>query len=182
MKVMGRYGLLAVAALMLTGVTEAKDRYAFSAAWGVFYPGSGKIRDAFGSAWHGFGFSPTSVSIRHGYSLDLDFDVLSRERGSNRMNLWTASFGLSQTYSESADDGLVPFIAARAGFTYADYNFVSGSITYDRSRVIGNANFEVGVLIQRTLRISARYDLYQKTDGLSLSGYSFRATYQLFTF
>lgn len=179
---MRKYGLIGVAAMMLTGVAEAKDQYALSVAWGVFYPSNATIRDAFGSAWHGFGFSPTSVRLRDGQSIDLDFDVLSRERGSNKMLLWTMSLGYNKTFSESADAGVVPYVAARAGLTYADYNFVSGSLTYDRTRVIGNTNFEAGVLINRTFRLSFRYDLYQKTDGLDLSGYSFRATYQLFTF
>lgn len=121
--------------------------------------------------------------------MDTDLNYLRRSRGSNDITLITGSIGLMQTYNNHKyGASTVPFVAARVGITYADYNFVVGgetsitSGTYNSTKTLLNSNLEAGVLFNNTFRLSVRWDMINGADGLNFSGYSFRATYQLVSF
>lgn len=170
--------VLAVAAAC--GVAQAQ--LALSVSYEVFYPQQQRVRDLFGATWQGIGISPSSVQIGEGLRADADFRFLTKEKGNNRVTLFTPSVGITQTFQQYANDGMLPYVSVRVGGTYADYRFTSGSSTFDRSRTVFNTNAEAGVVFNRRLRMAVRYDWSGKVDGLEFRGFSFSAAYQLLSF
>lgn len=153
-----------------------------SVAYGLYYPSSKTIRDALGGRWESFGFSPGVVGVARGMDLQTDFNGIYREANGNRIFIGTFSVGLIQNYAKKDTADVRPYVALRGSISYADYNILVGSTRFDRTRALMGWNAEAGVVFSDRLVIAARYDGFQKSDGLRFDGFSLNAQLQLLRF
>lgn len=168
--------------LAVAGVVAAHADLGLSLSYGFFRPQNSSVRGALGGQWTSIGFSPSTVSSGRGFNLGSDLNVLSREKGNNKVLLITGSFGPVQFYASPDNPDILPYAALRGSVTYADYRLTFGSTTFDRSRVLVGWNAEAGVIFNRTLTLSARYDAFQRVDGIQFDGFSINLMYQAFRF
>lgn len=151
--------------------------------FGVFFPNDSLVRNALGKEWTSFGLQFGRVQQGKRVTA-FDADVISRSANGNRLFLGTLTYGIVFPLGEAdpmigaRNNRVRPYAAVRAGGTYADYRIG----TFDDSKLLFNANAELGVTIGNNLNLAFRYDLINKTDGLNFSGSSITLRYTLISF
>lgn len=151
-----------------------------SASYGIYYPTSRTVRDLLGDQWRSYGISP-GLSSGGQRGISTDVNIISRSRAGNELLLATFSAGFGQTYPQGRNADVVPYAALRVSGTYADYELGFGG-GLDRSKFLLGWNAEVGITFSERLTLAARYDAFQKADGLSFNGFSVQAMYTVVKF
>lgn len=180
-----RAALAAIALPLLLGSATPglgqDNRLGWGLALGVFYPTNSLTRDLFGDAWLSFGLQPFSFETRNGLRIDTSLGLTSRDRNGNRLTIVQATVGISKLLGNEMDQ-VRPFVAARVGPAYIDYNITLGANNFSRRQLGWDANIETGVYINRNLRLSARYDWLSRFDRFNFDGLSLNVAWQFARF
>lgn len=171
--------LLALAGTM--AMAQDGDSFGWGAEIGAFLPTDSTIRDLLGGTWLSYGIKPVSIKVREGVRLDTDLAVTTRQKNGNKAALVRGTVGFLQQFGDS-ESSTVPYVAARIGPTYFDYSITQGSVYKSSKRIGWGGNLEIGVLLSKRLRVSARYDILSEVDGFNFNGFSFGLTYQVARF
>lgn len=164
----------------LTVLSSCAFAGGLSASYGIYYPSSQAVRDLLGSQWRSYGISPgLTAGGQRGISTDIN--IISRSQSGNKLTLATFSAGLGQTYPQGGSMNAVPYAALRVSGTYADYELGLGG-GLDRSKFLLGWNAEIGITFAERLTIAARWDQFQKADGLRFDGFSVQAMYTVVKF
>lgn len=146
---------------------------------GVFLPTNSAVKTALGDSWLSYGINFGTIQDASGRSMGADTSFLSREANGNRIFMGTLSYGVlmplgGMKYGSAAQ----PYLAVRAGATYADYRI--GAIS--ENGILFNGNVEVGINVGSNMNLSARYDLVGKTNGFDFSGATLQLKWQILSF
>lgn len=148
---------------------------------GVFYPSGSKLRDALGSQWLSFGAGQVKVDQFTKRKFTWDWNTTSKSNNGSKVFMGSVSYGLVMALGDRFSSTR-PYAAIRVGGSYIDYA-VNVGLGRESGKTIGyNTNFEVGMIFNRNLAVSARYDLFSEKDGLNFNGWTLSAKYGLIRF
>ncbi len=174
--------ICALTALAASAVTYGQA--SIGPAVGVFFPSSGALRDAIGPSWISFGLGHVDTQKYDRTKVAPNFNVISGDGNGNRVFIVSYTLGVTQPLSQVglSRSSFVPYVAYRGGLSYTDY-----AVTMGGSRVGGKAlgydiNAEIGILFNKNLTLSARYDLVSEHDGLNFNGLSLSLQYGIARF
>ncbi len=174
-----------VAGVALMGSAMAADTF-LGADIGYYFPSNSKLRRALGNQWFSVGLSPSGGGELTRKELGTSFNVISHERGRNKVFIGSYTIGWAQLLGDQRSNrlgkGLQPYVAARAGVAYFDYGIGAGSFRESGKRIGWNANVEVGFVLDGRLTLSARYDAFSRQSGFQFDGLSVSLEYSLFRF
>lgn len=146
---------------------------------GLFIPTGSEMRNAFDSQLLTYGFGPSSADRPKERRFVSDFNVVSARRNGNKLFL----FQVLQTYEIQFGDRerrIVPYARGGAGLAYYDYSITKRNGSRVSTKAGGwSATAEAGIVFNRQIALSARYNLFQRRDGISFDGWSLSATYTL---
>jgi hypothetical protein len=156
---------------------------------GVFFPTSGKLRDALGNTWISLGAGSTRFVQGDGRKFAWDWETMSQSKSGSKVFMGSVSYGLVSPFTapkpysiSQGGTAFQPYYALRAGGSYIDYAVnINGGRTSGK-RLGLNANAELGVMFGDRLKVAARYDFFPSHDGLNFSGLSLTARYGLLRF
>ncbi|HVL39317.1 MAG TPA: acyloxyacyl hydrolase [Fimbriimonadaceae bacterium] len=146
---------------------------------GVFMPQHSEIRDALGSSWFQYGFSP-SVRLRGDLDIRPELSFLGQHDDGNRLLIVSLPFAITKRF---ADDqaSTVPYVAAGLGPAYFDYAITRPDLTRVSEKRFGwTAHVEVGMVLSNRLRAHARYIKFSEHDGFKFDGIQVGLSYQFF--
>ena len=138
---------------------------------GVFFPTSGKTKDAFGSRWTSFGLGTGfTVVTRPGF--DPDFEILSQDKGGNDASVYLVGGRFLFPLARPAVTAAIP--------TFAPYAGVGVNLNYtridapdfgadDKGFGVGGSAI-LGASIGRRLFAEARYRVFTEKADFNLSG------------
>lgn len=167
-----------IAALSLVSFTNAQM---LGAKVGISRFSSGETRDLLGSNKLSIGLSPMSKPYSGGYRLGSDVDLTIINKNGNKLALIPVTYGIT-TNLGGGNEGVLPYAAARVGVAYADYSITRNATRYSTKKLMGTTNFELGVVVNKNLVLSARYDIFPKTEGFDFNGLGFQATWAITKF
>lgn len=149
---------------------------------GMSFFSSQELRNAFGNERLSFGISPMGKTYAGGYRVGPDLDVNITSRNGNRLLLIPLTYGITTGLNRTeafGRDNVLPYVAARAGIAYTDYAIWRGSSRISETRLLPTANLEAGLVFNRNLTLSARYNIYTKTKGFDFNGLTIGATWTI---
>jgi hypothetical protein len=158
---------------------------------GVFFPTSGKLREALGNSWISFGAGTLRTSqTSERRRLALDWETVSQSKSGSKVFMGAVSYGYviplgdaGETFGiQRGQSNFQPYAALRAGASYIDFAVNTNGGRESGKRLGLNANAELGVLVGDRLRVAARYDIFPSHNGLNFSGLTLSARYGLFRF
>lgn len=170
----------------MSGFAQDREKPWWGLDLGVFRPTSGEISDKFGENLFRIGFRPFTNRISEKWRLIYDFSVISASDSGERMLLIPLTVGFTRSFGDPEGD-MIPFIQFGAGPAYLDYNLTrttAGPVTerFKTSRVGGNANLELGVLISKRFALVGRGDWFTDADGFDFSGISLTLSWAILRF
>lgn len=166
---------LSVAFLAVPAHAQNRGGLDLGVSAGIYMPSSKPIRDAFGNSVLNFGIGPVNGNRPGEGSLSPELSFLAAERNGNRLFLGTFTYGYELHFGVDDNAGALPYARVFGGATYFDYNIGGTS-----SRRLGwTTGAEVGVVLQKRLRVAARYNTYSRQQGLNFDGVTLVATLSL---
>lgn len=189
-KVLLSCGLLSVLGAY-AGATDTQDERAkrwWGVDVGVFHPTSSEIRDAFDENMFRIGFRPFTSHISDKWKFIVDVTVISANLHGNKLFALPITGGFTRSFADE-EENTVPFVQVGVGPAYYDYSITrpgaedvrptgtAGDRRFSTKRVGGNANIELGVVLNKRFAIVGRYDYFTKTDDFDFSGASLTISY-----
>lgn len=147
---------------------------------GAYIPNDSTIRDVYGTGLK-VGISPTT-RIRHDHwHLDGDFGLIADNHYGNKLLIVTGNAAYERAFGPDSADSQ-PFVRFSGGLAYNDHSFNIGSAHYSNKTVGPDAAVEVGTMIRGRWRLSARYNLFSKSDDFEFSGITLSLQYWAFKY
>ncbi len=176
------FSIFTVLCLFVPSAARAQEDTLYGPKVGVYMPVDGELRDLLGDRWFSIGIAAVRKSAGKRATLTVDWNIVSREDGDNRVLILSPSIGYIYAFTGPEND-VQPYVAARLGLAYFDYRLARFEDQVVSGRRFGvNGNLEFGVMIGERLRLAARYDVYSRMDGFRFDGLSFELTYGLVKF
>ncbi len=162
---------------------------------GLYYPTNSVIRDVYGTGVK-LGISPVTHIRNDNWHLDGDLSLISDDHNGNKLFILPVNAAFERAFGPE-DGASQPFIRISAGAVYNDHTFdvptneVPGiahpglppATSHFSNKTVGaDAAIEVGTVLSRKLRLSARYNLFSKSDGFDFSGFTFSVQYSAFRY
>ncbi len=76
----------------------------------------------------------------------------------------------------------MPFARLSGGLAYNDHTFDLNGVHYGTKTVGPDAAVEVGTVVATRWRLSARYNVFTKSDGFDFNGFVFTVQYAAFKY
>lgn len=173
--------LVPLAALAFAGSAQAQSQEKLNVGGqvGVYMPTSGRIRDAFGDSVLNYGISPFSNG-QNKSSGSPNLEFLSANKNGNRLFIGSLTYGYERKFSTVGTS--TPYARVFAGVAYFDYGIDQIGGRESGKRFGWTSGAEVGLLFVDRLRLSAKYNFYNKVDGFDFNGLTLSATLSLFKF
>lgn len=151
---------------------------------GAYIPTNGTIRDVYGTGIK-IGLSPVTRIRSDKWHIDGDVNLIADSRSGAKLLLIPVNAALERSFGSEASDTQT-FVRFSAGAVYNDHSFdllTGNTITHYGTKTVGaDAAVEVGAVMSRRWRLSARYNLFQKSDDFDFSGFTFSIQYAAFKF
>ena len=171
--------------LVVSASATAQNSGPFGSSWGLrvgaSYFTDNEMKSLFGSGRISFGFSPTSKGMPGDMQVATDIDIQIANQNGNRLIMIPVTVGVTKTFGDRGSSS-VPYAAFRIGGAYSDYRLNRVGGVSQGKKFLPASNFEVGVIMNKKLRLSARYDLIGATDNIRFNNYQFSASFELFRF
>ena len=164
-----RRAFLVLAPLALASVACAQQKTArLGASVNAYFFSDEKVRSALGDPALTYGANLSSISRPRANKLSFAYDIISASRDGSTLFVLPLTAGYEKQFGDRAQK-LVPYARLEGGVAYYDVAIHNGD--YDKSfksyGAVGAA--EVGVVLNRTLSLKAKYYLFQNR-GVGLSG------------
>jgi len=147
---------------------------------GVYYPTDSVIRGVYGTGLK-LGISPVTHIRNDNWHLDGDISIIADNHEGNKLFILPVNAAFERSFGPDNADSQ-PFVRLSAGAVYNDHSFNIGATHYSAKTVGGDAAVEVGTVLSKKLRLSARYNLFTKSDGFEFSGFTFSVQYAAFKY
>jgi len=141
---------------------------------GLFMPSSGTLRDAIGSSWFSIGLGNVNVDNYARTKIAPDLNFITGDSGGSKVVIVSYTLGVTQPLSAVGlgKSDFLPYIAYRGGLSYTDYAVNTNGGRLSGKRLGYDINAEIGVIFQKNLSLSARYDVVSEHEGLNFNGLS----------
>ncbi|MDX2065946.1 MAG: outer membrane beta-barrel protein [Fimbriimonadaceae bacterium] len=168
-----------IALVPLVVIAHAQDN-GFGPRIGLFLPTDSKVRDAFGSNFLNFGFGRARNGVRA--STRTDFSVINADRNGNRLFLVPVTLVREYRLMGDMDSATQVYGRLGAGLAYMDYALTSNGTRIADKRLGVNGNAEIGLLLTKRINVFARYDLFNRQEGINFSGFTVGLSYTISRF
>lgn len=156
---------------------------------GAYYPTNAAIRGVYGTGIK-LGVSPVTHIRSDNWHLDGDLSLISDNHNGNKLFILPVNAAYERSFGPDGADSQ-PFVRFSAGVVYNDHTFdidsalvpgiarpaISTTRHFSSKTVGADGAVEVGTVLSRKLRLSARYNLFSKSDGFDFSGFTFSVQY-----
>jgi hypothetical protein len=177
------------ARLTLVGLSALAASSAFAQTaqigpdFGIFFPTSRAVRDAFGDTIPDFGFGRTRTSVAGKPSLRTDFGVLTAQRNGNKLLI--LPFTLQTEFRLTQDEnrgGFQPYARLGAGAAYYDYAITTTG-GRNAAKTFGlTSSAELGVVFAQRWNLYGKYQYFQRRGGFDFSGVTVGVSLSLLNF
>jgi hypothetical protein len=171
---------LALFALLTTAVIAHAQENGLGPRIGVFLPSDSKVRDAFGSNFLNIGFGRARNGVRTNTRTDIS--VINADRNGNRLFLVPVTLVREYRLMGDMDSPTQVYGRLGAGLAYMDYALTSNGNRIADKRIGVNGNAELGLLLTRRINVFARYDLFNRQEGINFSGLTVGFSYTITRF
>lgn len=142
---------------------------------GVFVPSNSQTRDDFASTWLRIGLKPFEREKRTWPHFSAEGGALQFS-GPTDVELYQITAGVEKGFSPRGS--VQPYVSLRVG---PYYGRMTEDLTGAKYTKVGlNANASVGLIFSRSFYAEARYDYFNKFEGVNFSGFSLAAGFRLF--
>lgn len=156
---------------------------------GAYYPTNSTIRGVYGTGIK-VGISPVTHIRSDNWHLDGDVSLITDNHNGNKLFILPVNVAYERAFGPDDSDSQ-PFVRLSVGAVYNDHTFdvdsslvpgiarpaISTTSHFSSKTVGADAAIEVGTVLSRKLRLSARYNLFSKSDGFDFSGFTFSVQY-----
>ncbi len=170
--------LLSAGALAQTNTTTRLFDGKFGISAGAYFPQSAALREAFDDAILSVGFQVIDDRFEDRWKFKPDLSLIRAERRGNDLTVAILSFGAGRSFGKS--ESSTPYVQGGVGLAYFDYDFVAGGTSYNDSRLGWATHVEAGVIMNQSLKLSARYNFLSKQSGVNFSGLELTLSYGFF--
>lgn len=139
-----------------------------------------ELKDIFGTRVS-YGFTPYRANVQGNSAIGTDVNVDYANENGSRMLLIPVTVGIGSSFGDKGGS-FVPYFAVRGGAAYMDYRLARNGTSISERKVVPTANGEVGLILERNLRLAARYDWYGRTQGFNFDSFTISATYRIARF
>jgi hypothetical protein len=148
---------------------------------GWYLPTGSALRNAFGSQIFTIGITPVAVGRPSSGTITPSFNIIGADKSGSNFLLVPVTLGYEYHFgSDDSDSTTVPYARIEAGGAYYNYSIDEGGPSnVDGSRIGYVADAELGVTITKTIKLSAKYYLFQKEGGIDFSGFELGVTFGL---
>ncbi len=154
---------------------------------GLFYPSSGQVKADVGSQFLSFGLAGTSTGLPSQGTITPEYNLIWGNGNGNKFFLLPVTVGYQYNFGINTNihrvgnysGTFLPYLRPFAGLAYFDYSITDfASETHYSDKQIGATyGLEGGVLISSRLKLSATYNFFTQTNGISFNGFTVSATY-----
>lgn len=172
----------ALAALAVPGAVIAQAGIGGLGVQGsVYFPNSGEIRSIFGKQIASFGISFGDRATPGHNKITTDFGLITANKNGQRFLLIPFTVGYESVLGDDRQSTL-PYYRVGVGVSYYDYslNRLGSNFTTHRLAPAGVA--EIGIVIDKRLRVSAKYNVFSKSNAFDFNGFSLGATFTVVKF
>jgi hypothetical protein len=173
--------LVVVASATLAGSAMAQysgqGQLAVTAGFNYFTPSDGTIRGVFGTTNH-FSIGVGGFEVDNGFKPNISW--ISAHSDGNKLDIVPIGYAYQKAFGDASS--VQPYFKVGGGLDYIDYAFDLNGAHYSNKAFGYGLNGEVGVIIQKTILLSAKYNSLTKVDGFNFSGVALSASVVLTKF
>lgn len=147
---------------------------------GWYIPTGGILRDAFGAQIFTIGLTPVATSRPSSGSLTPSFNIIGADKNGSKFLLIPVTLGYE--YHFTGDDNntssTIPYARLEGGAAYYNYDIQTGPGTSaSASRFGWVADAELGLMLNKTIHVSAKYYIFQQQSGIDFNGFQLGVTF-----
>jgi len=181
---MNRKPLIALATLALGTVAsfahaQQNTQLNYGVTVGEYLPSSKAIRDAFGSSVLSYGIGAVGTARPSTGSITPDFNIVNANSNGNKLFIGTYTMGYEYNLASNGS-AFLPYGRGFAGLSYFDFGIDVPGRRESLKRLGYTYGAEVGVVVNKRIRLAARYNVYSKENMFDFNGLTFSLTYAFF--
>jgi hypothetical protein len=174
--------ILAIAALGCAATAtyaQSADQVLLGVTAGWYLPTGSALRNAFGSQIFTIGLTPVATGRPSSGSITPSFNIIGADKDGSNFLLVPVTLGYEYHFNNDTDATTVPYARLEAGISYYNFSIDEGGPT----NVEGNSRFgwvgdaELGVSLGKTIKLSAKYYLFEQESGIDFSGFELGVTF-----
>jgi hypothetical protein len=172
--------LAAFGCLATASFAQSTDQILLGVTAGWYLPTGSALRDAFGSQIFTIGFTPVATGRPSSGSITPSFNIIGASKDGSNFLLIPVTLGYEYHFgSDDANATTVPYARLEGGISYYNFSIDEGGPT----NVEGNSRFgwvgaaELGISLNKTIKLNASYYLFEKESGIDFSGIQLGVTF-----
>jgi hypothetical protein len=149
---------------------------------GLYLPQSRELRNIFGDTILNFGIGPIASSRPAEGKIRPEISAIAASKNGSKFFILPVTAAYEVRFNRG-NERTVPYARATAGAAYMDYAITRAPGVRASRKTVGFAGgLEVGVLLNRNLGVSAKYNVFSKQQGIDFNGLSFNLSFSLARF
>ena len=172
--------LLAVASM---ANAQQNSQTGIGVSVGIYTPTSSQVRHDLGNQAIQFGLGGASTKRPAEGSITPQYNLIIANGNGNKLFVLPFTYGYEYHFGTDTSSKFLPYVRPFAGVAYYDYSITDlSSGEHDSAKAFGATyGIEGGILLSNKIKVSAAYNYFTPSSGLSFSGWSLSATYSLFS-
>lgn len=182
---------LGLSALPLAALAQTKDpqaqpkekerpKHEIGIDAGVYIPTNSTIRGVYGTGLK-VGISPVTRIRNDKWHWDGDLGLISDSNNGAKLLIVPVNVCYERAFGPESSENQ-PFIRFSAGLVYNDHRFDLNGVHVSNKTVGADGAVEVGTVLAKKWRLSARYNLFTKSDDFDFSGLVLTVQYAAFKY
>jgi hypothetical protein len=149
---------------------------------GIYSPTSSQIRADLGNQAIQFGLGGAATRRPSEGSITPQYNIILANGNGNKLFILPFTYGYEYHFGSDTGSSFLPYVRPFAGIAYYDYSITdfASATHYSEKQIGGTYGIEAGILLSKKLKVSAAYNYFTPSNGLSFNGWSLSATYSLF--
>lgn len=170
-------GLLAIASAAMGQAQSAQ----VGASVNAYFLTQKKMRDVFGDPALTYGLNLSSLTRPQANKPTFAYNPIAASKGDSRFFLLPVTIGYELQFADRGSN-MVPYLRGEGGYAYYDVAIHDNGI--DQSFKAGGfvAAVEAGIVMNKSIGLKARYNLFQDRFGVNLSGLELGLVYNFASF
>lgn len=170
-------GLLALAS---AGMAQSQSASA-GVSVNAYYITQSKLKDVFGNPAITYGLNLSGLTRPQANKPTFAYNPITASKDSSRFFLLPVTIGYETQFADRGAN-VVPYIREEVGYAYYDVAIHNNGI--DESFKAGGyvAAVEAGLVLNKSIGLKARYNLFQDRFGINLSGLELGVVYNFASF
>jgi hypothetical protein len=160
---------------------QSADQLMLGINAGWYLPTGSIIKRALGAQIFTIGLTPIPTTRPSSGSVTPSFNIIGADKDGSNFLLVPVTLGYEYHFTNDDTATTVPYARIEGGFSYYKYSINEGG----PSNVDGNGRFgyvgdaELGLSLNKTIRLNAKYYLFEKESGIDFSGLQLGVTFGL---